>query len=170
MSRPLAGTLVPLVLAMAFAGTKIAARTTSAAVTGSAGPPSEVWTDWSGTAVFCAFAGVAALNALVTVLVSRGRDLAVLQLAGGTRRRLLLMVSGEAVLVATTAVLLAGLAAGATLLPMLHTSLGTWLPRVPAPALATGLVLAFGLVAAGTVLPAAVLTRRPALERSAGAG
>ena len=170
MSRPLAGTLVPLVLAMAFAGVKIAARTTSAAVTGSAGPPAEVWTDWSGTAVFCAFAGVAALNALVTVLVSRGRDLAVLQLVGGTRRRLLLMVSGEAALVATTAVLLAGLAAGATLLPMLHTSLGTWLPRVPAPALAAGLVLAFGLVAAGTVLPAAVLTRRPALERSVGAG
>jgi putative ABC transport system permease protein len=78
-------------------------------------------------------------------------------------------VSGEAALVATTAVLLAGLAAGATLLPMLHTSLGTWLPRVPAPALAAGLVLAFGLVAAGTVLPAAVLTRRSALERSAGA-
>ena len=170
MSRPLAGTLVPLVLAMAFAGVKIAVRTTSAAVTGSPGSPTEVWTDYSGTTVFCAFAGVAALNTLVTVLVARGRDLAVLQLAGGTRRRLLLMVSGEAALVSTTAVLLAGVAAGATLLPMLHTSLGTWLPRFPAPVVAGGLLLALGVVAAGMVLPAAALTRRPPLQRTGGAG
>jgi putative ABC transport system permease protein len=170
MSRPLAGTLVPLVLSMAFAGVKVAVRTTSAAVTGSPGSPTEVWTDYSGTTVFCAFAGVAALNALVTVIVARGLDLAVLQLAGGTRLRLLLMVTGEAALVAATAVLLAGVAAGATLLPMLHTSLGTWLPRFPAPVLATGLLLALGVVTVGMVLPAAVLTRRPPLQRMGGAG
>jgi putative ABC transport system permease protein len=67
---------------------KVAVHTTSTAVTGSPGSPTEVWTDYSGTAVFCAFAGIAALNTLVTVLVGRGGDLAVLQLAGGTRRRL----------------------------------------------------------------------------------
>jgi putative ABC transport system permease protein len=164
LSRPLSGALVPLVLALAFAAIKVATHTTSAAVTGQPDPPADVWTDWCGTAVYCAFAGVAALNALVTVLVGRRGDLAVLRLAGGTRRRVLLVVAGEAAIVTAAAVLLAGVAGGATLLPMLHTSLGTWLPRVPAPALGAGLLQTAGLVAAGTVGPAVVLTRRPPVE------
>jgi len=99
LSRPLSGALVPLVLALAFAAIKVATHTTSAAVTGQPDPPADVWTDWCGTAVYCAFAGVAALNALVTVLVGRRGDLAVLRLAGGTRRRVLLVVAGEAAIV-----------------------------------------------------------------------
>jgi putative ABC transport system permease protein len=170
LSRPLSGALVPLVLAIAFAAIKVASHTTAAAVTGRPDPAADVWTDYCGTAVYCAFAGIAALNALVTVLVGRRGDLAVLQLAGGSRRRVVLLVAGEAVLITAAAVLLAGVAAGATLLPMLHTSLGTWLPRVPVPALGAGLALTAGLVVAGTVLPAAVLTRQPPLERWGRAG
>jgi putative ABC transport system permease protein len=170
LSRPLSDALVPLVLALAFAAIKVASHTTAAAVTGRPDPAADVWTDYCGTAVYCAFAGIAALNALVTVLVGRRGDLAVLQLAGGSRRRVVLLVAGEAVVITAAAVLLAGVAAGATLLPMLHTSLGTWLPRVPVPALGAGLALTAGLVAAGTVLPAAVLTRQPPLQRSGRAG
>jgi putative ABC transport system permease protein len=170
LSRPLSGALVPLVLAIAFAAIKVAVHTTTAAVGGRPDPPADVWTDYCGTAVYCAFAAIAALTALVTVLVARGRDLAVLQLVGGSRRRVLAVVAGEAAIVTAAAVLLAGVAAGATLLPMLRTSLGTWLPRLPAPALGAGLVLTAAVVAAGTVLPAAVLTRRPPLDRSVGAG
>jgi putative ABC transport system permease protein len=166
LSRPLSGALVPLVLAIAFAAIKVASHTTAAAVTGRPDPAADVWTDYSGTAVYCAFAGIAALTALVTVLVGRRGDLAVLQLAGGSRRRVVLLVAGEAAVITVAAVLLAGVAAGATLLPMLHTGLGTWLPRVPVPALGAGLLLTAGLVAAGTVLPAAVLTRRPPLDRT----
>jgi putative ABC transport system permease protein len=76
------------------------------------------------------------------------------------------MVAGEAAIVLAAAVLLAVVAAGATLLPVLHTGLGTWLPRVPAPVLGTGLLLTAALVAAGTVLPAGVLSRRPPLDRA----
>src|SRR4051794_16516862 len=165
LSRPLSGALVPLVLALSFAAIKVTAHTTAAAVTGRPGPAAEVWTDYSGTAVYCAFAAIAALNALVTVVVGRRGDLAVLQLAGGSRRRVVLLVAGEAALITAAAVGLAGVAADATLLPMLHTGLGTWLPRIPLPVLGAGLLLTGALVSAGTVLPAAVLTRQPPLQR-----
>ena len=168
-SRALSGALVPLVLAVAFAAVKVSAHTTAAAVTGMPAPAADVWTDYSGTAVYCAFAGVAAVNALVTVVVGGRRDLVVLQLVGASRGRVLLLVAGEAVIVTAAAVLFAAVAAGATLLPMLHSSLGTWLPRVPAPAICAGLLLTAGLVTVGMVGPAAVLTRRSPLRRSGGA-
>ena len=170
LSRPLSGALVPLVLAVAFAGIKVAGHTTAAAVTGRPEPAADVWTNYSGTAVYCAFAGIAALNALVTVVVGRRGDLAVLQLVGGSRRRVLLLVAVEGAIITAAAILLAAVAAGATLLPMLHTGLGTWLPRVPLPVLGAGLVLTAGLVAAGTVGTAVVLTGQPPLQRSRRAG
>ena len=68
MTRALSGALVPLVLATAFAIVKIATHTTAAHVSGIADPPVDRWTDYSGTAVYCAFAGVAAFNCFVTVL------------------------------------------------------------------------------------------------------
>ena len=57
----------------------------------------------------------------------------------------------------------------ATLLPMLHTSLGTWLPRVPVPALGCRAAsLTAGLVAPARWLPAAVLTAPAAAGGGAG--
>jgi putative ABC transport system permease protein len=164
MTRSLSGALIPLVLAAAFAAVKVAIHTTSAHVTGVSDPVADLWTDYSGTVVYSAFAGVAALNCLITVLVGRRRDLAAMQLAGATRRDLIRMVWGETIIVTATALVLAAGVAGATLLPILHTGLGRWLPYIPASTIAAGMVLVGAVVAAGMVAPVAVLTRRPATE------
>jgi putative ABC transport system permease protein len=155
MSRALSGALVPLVLVIAFAAAKVAMHTTPAHRTGATEPAGELWTDYSGTVVYCTFAAIAALNTLITVLVGRQRDLAVAQLAGGTRRRVLAVVICEAVLVTATALVLAAGIAIATLLPILRT-----VPYVPPAYLVVGGLLTAAVVAAGMVGPAAVLTRR----------
>ena len=51
-----------------------------------------------------------------------------------------------------------------TLLPLLHTVLGTWSPWVPAPWLLGGVGATAALVFAGLVLPAAIMLRRPPVE------
>jgi putative ABC transport system permease protein len=155
MSRALSGALVPLVLVIAFAAVKVAMHTTPAHRTGAGEPAGDVWTDYSGTVVYCAFAAIAALSTLITVLVGRRRDLAVAGLAGGTRQRVLAVVVCEAVLVTATALGLAAAIATATLLPILRTA-----PYVPPAYLVVGVLLAAAVVAAGMVVPAAVLTRR----------
>ena len=66
MARPLSGALVPLVLAAAFTTVKIAVHTTTARVTGLAGPAADVWTDYSGTAIYASFAAVAARSGPVS--------------------------------------------------------------------------------------------------------
>jgi putative ABC transport system permease protein len=160
MTRSLSGALIPLVLAAAFAAVKVAIHTTTARVTGVSRPAAETWTDYSGTAIYAAFAGVAALNCLVTVLLGRRRALAAMQLAGGTRGDLIKMALVEAMIVTVTAIVLAAGVAVATLAPILHTAVGRWLPLIPAPVIAGGILLVGAGVAAGMVAPAAVLTRR----------
>ncbi|GIF62625.1 hypothetical protein Ais01nite_06600 [Asanoa ishikariensis] len=161
LSRALSGALVPLVLAVAFAAVKVAVHSTTTHVTGRTGPAAEAWLDYSGTAVYCLFAAVAAVNTLATVVVGRRRDLALLGLAGATRGRVLAVVVCEAGIVTVTGLVLAAGVAGVTLVPMVHTALGTWTPYVPPSTLAAGVLATAAVVAAGTVLPAALLTRRP---------
>jgi putative ABC transport system permease protein len=167
MTRALSGALVPLVLATAFAIVKIATHTTAEHVTGIADPAMDLWTDYSGTTVYCAFAGVAALNCFATVLVGRRRDLATMQLAGATRHTLMRIVAIEAAIVAVVAVAIAAVLAATTLAPMLHTSLGVWLPYVPVTTVVAGVVLVGIVVAAGMVTPAAVLTRQSPIVNAA---
>src|SRR4051794_12729633 len=164
MTRALSGALVPLVLAAAFAGVKIAAHTTAAAVTGVADPAVDRWTDYSGTAVYCAFAAVAALTCFLTVTVGRQDDLAAIQLAGATRQQVVRIALLHALVVTATALVLAAAVAGATLVPVLHTALGTWVPSVPPTVVVAGVVMVGAVVAGGMVAPAALLTRRPPVE------
>jgi putative ABC transport system permease protein len=159
MTRSLSGALIPLVLAAAFIAVKVAIHTTTARATGVPAPAAELWIDYSGTAVYSAFAGVAALNCFITVLVGRRRALAAMQLAGGTRRDLIRMVAGEATIVTVTALLLAAGVAVATLAPILDTSIGRWLPSMPVTVTVWGILFVGSVVATGMVAPVAVLTR-----------
>jgi putative ABC transport system permease protein len=164
MTRSLSGTLVPLVLAAAFTTLKIAMHTTTTRVTGVTGPAADVWTDYSGTAIYATFAGVAALNCLVTVVVNRRRDLAAMQLLGADRRTLVRMTLVEAAVVTATASVLAAGVAGITLAPMLHTALGRWLPYFPPLVPVAGVVLMACIVIAGMVAPAAAVTRAAPID------
>jgi putative ABC transport system permease protein len=164
MSRSLSGALVPLVLAAAFAAVKIAVHTTTTRVTGVAEPTADVWTDYSGTLIYAAFAAVAAMNCLVTVVVNRRRELATMQLLGGSRRSLVTMTLIEAVVVSVTAVVLASGVAGITLVPMLHSSLGRWVPYLPSVVPVAGVTLVGCLVAVGMAGPVAALTRSAPID------
>ena len=159
MTRSLSGALVPLVLAAAFTAVKIAVHTTANRVTGVTGTAADVWTDYSGTVIYATFAGVAALNCLVTVVVNRRRDLAAMQLLGADRRTLIGMTAVEAMLVTATAVVLAAGVAGITLAPMLHTSLGRWLPYFPPVVPVAGVALMACVVMMGMAAPAVAVTR-----------
>lgn len=130
-AKALSGALVPLVLAVGFATIKVTAHTTAAHVTGVPDPAADVWLDYSGTAVYVTFAAVAALNTLVTFMLSRRGEIAATQLAGATRARVLGLVTCEALIVTCTALLAAASVAAATLLPLVHTALGAWVPYLP---------------------------------------
>jgi putative ABC transport system permease protein len=164
MSRSLSGALVPLVLAAAFAAVKIAVHTTTTRVTGVAEPTADVWTDYSGTLIYAAFAAVAAVNCLVTVVVNRRRELVTMQLLGGSRRSLVTMTLVEGAVVSVTAVVLACGVAGITLVPMLHSSLGRWVPYLPALVPLSGVMLVAGLVGLGMAGPAVALTRSAPID------
>ncbi len=163
-AKTYSGAVVPLTLAIAFTAVQVFMQTTPAHVTGVPQPADELWSDYSGTAVYAAFAAVAAVNTLINATVARRRDLAVTRLAGGTRGRVLAVVFCEALLVTATSLVVAAVVAGTTLLPMLHTSLGTWWPWMPASYLIGGVLVTSVLVLAGTVVPAAAGMRRPAVE------
>ncbi|MFI7546898.1 FtsX-like permease family protein [Actinoplanes sp. NPDC049599] len=163
-AKALSGALVPLTLAVAFTAIKVIILKTAEHRTGAAPPAADRWLEYSGTAIYVAFAAVAAVNTLVTVVLSRRRDLAVIQLAGATRRRALAVVICEALLVTGTALVVGAAVAATTTLPMLHTALGTWTPWVPVGWVVTGVLGTAGLVLAGTALPAALAMRRPPIE------
>jgi putative ABC transport system permease protein len=164
MSRSLSGALVPLVLAAAFAAVKVAVHTTTTRVTGVAEPTADAWTDYSGTLIYAVFAAVAAVNCLVTVVVNRRRELATMQLLGGSRRSLVTITLIEAAVVSVTAVVLASGVAGITLVPMLHASLGRWVPYLPTVVPVAGVTLMGCLVAVGMAGPAAALTRSAPID------
>jgi putative ABC transport system permease protein len=159
MTRKLSSALIPIVLAAAFAGIKIAAHTTAGTGTG---PADELWVDFSGTSIFCAFAGVAALNCFATVVITRRHSLAAIQLAGASRRDLIVMTAIEVFIVAGVAAVLAAGVACATLIPILHQSLGVWFPRVPLSVLLVWIATICAVVAVGMLMPTARFTlRRP---------
>ena len=163
-AKNLSGALVALLLAVAFAMVKVASHETIQHVTGARASAAELWTEYSGTAVYTGFAAVAALNTLITVTLARRRALAVIRLAGGTRTGVLTIVTCEALIV-----IVAGLVAGVgiattTLAPLLHTTIGTRLPWLPAWELVAGVLAVAAVVLAGTVVPAALAMRRPPIE------
>jgi putative ABC transport system permease protein len=163
-AKALSGALVPLVLAVGFAAIKVTAHTTAGHVSGSPDPAADVWLDYSGTAVYVAYAAVAAVNTLVTVMLSRRGEIAATQLAGATRARMIGVVTCEALTVSGAALLAAAGVAATTLLPLLHSALGTWMPYLPPGHLLAGVAGVLMLVGLGTVLPAALLMRRPPIE------
>lgn len=162
-SRALSTALIPLVLAGSFAAVKVGAHATAEHVTGVRPPAADVWLDYSGTAIFGAFAVIAAINTLLTVSVGRERELALMRLAGATRGRVLAVWACEAGLVLMTVLVLAAGIAFATLAPMTHTALGA-LPYLSPAQAAAGVLIGVAVVAAGTVAPAAVLMRKRPID------
>ncbi|MET8540476.1 FtsX-like permease family protein [Kitasatospora sp. NPDC004799] len=126
--------------------------------------------DWANSvtaAVLGGFAAITAANTLVMTVLDRGREVGLLRLTGATRRQVRGMMRWEALLVAATGLLLGGLIAWVTLVPIAR-GLADAPPYVPP---GTALPLAAAAVAlclAATALPTRVLLRSRPLAATAG--
>lgn len=118
------------------------------------------WANKVMAAVLGGFAAVAAANTLVMTVLDRRREVALLRLAGTTRRQVLGMLRREALLVAAAGLLIGGVIAWITLVPIARGLTGAS-PYVP-PGTALGIAgaaVALGLLA--TALPGRALLRAP---------
>jgi putative ABC transport system permease protein len=117
--------------------------------------------------VMVGYAALAAGNTMVMAALARGRELALLRLAGVTRRQVRRMVDAEQVGLLGTALTVGALIAGMTLVAVVHALTGTLVPYVPP----MGWVIVLGgttaLALATTILPVSRLLRMPAV-RAAG--
>lgn len=163
-ARSYSPAMIPLTLAASFVVVDIVAGTTEAHLTGVAQPASDLWTTYTATGVYSAFAAVAALNTLITLTMSRRRDLAVTRLAGGTRGRVAGVIVCEALVVGFTGVLVATVVSLTTIVPMLHASLGTWWPWAPPAGVIVWVLALLAITVTGTLVPALAGMRRPPVE------
>lgn len=115
-------------------------------------------------AVLVGYAVLAAANTLVMAALARTRELALLRLAGVTRRQVKRMVHAEQAGLLGTALVIGGAIAAVTLTSVVNAVAGQRVPYVPAAgwAVVVGGTVALALVA--TVLPVGRLLRTPPVE------
>jgi putative ABC transport system permease protein len=119
------------------------------------------WANQVMAAVLGGFAAVAAANTLAMTVLDRRREVALLRLAGTTRRQVRGMLRWEALVVAASGLLIGAGIAWITLVPIARGLTGGS-PYVP-PVTGFGIVAgALALVLAATSLPGRALLRRPA--------
>ncbi|MFD7064360.1 FtsX-like permease family protein [Streptomyces sp. NPDC059906] len=170
------GGLVPQILVTAAAGTDPAALTSSLSALAKEQPGLQVsgrevleaaqadaddtqaWMAYLVLGVVVGYATLALINTQVLATTERRKEFMLQRLIGATRRQVLQMMTVEASLVALAGVILGLLVAGATLVPLSMSVLGTALPGgspwilVAVVAGATALTLMTTLLAAGAVL------------------
>jgi putative ABC transport system permease protein len=122
------------------------------------------WTIHVSVLVLLVYVIIAALNTLAMAALSRRGELAILRLAGVTRRQLLRMVRIEQAVLLGLALAVGGAIAALTLVPMVKGTTGSATPYIPAGgwlAVIGGTIL---LGMAGTLLPVLRLLRIPPIE------
>ncbi|MFB6888531.1 FtsX-like permease family protein [Kitasatospora sp. NPDC056327] len=125
------------------------------------------WANTVMAGVLGGFAAVTAANTLVMMVLDRRREVALLRLAGTTRRQVRHMMRWEALLVAATGLGVGAVIAWVTLVPITRGLTGA-APHVPA---GTAVPLAAGAVVlclAATALPARALLRSRPVAASGG--
>ncbi len=107
---------------------------------------------------------IAALNTLATAAFARRRELANLRLTGTTKGQLVQMVCVELVVLLGLALVLGGLIAAVTLIPMVRGTTGSPTPYIPLGGWATviGSTMLVGVL--GTLLPLAAMLRIPPIR------
>jgi putative ABC transport system permease protein len=121
------------------------------------------WTIHVSVIVLLVYVVIAALNTLAMAALARRAELAILRLAGVTRRQLLRMVRIEEAVLLGLALTVSGAIAALTLVPMVRGTTGSS-PYIPAGgwlAVIGGTIL---LGMAGTLLPVLRVLRIPPLE------
>jgi putative ABC transport system permease protein len=128
---------------------------------------------WLGplfVAITFIFTSIAVVNTLVMIALRRGRELALLQLTGATKRQVRAMARWEAALIVAIG-LGVGLAIAATaLLPLSHSLTGTLSPYVPPAQLAAILGISTLLALLAMILPTRRVLRTPPIAGVGDAG
>lgn len=122
------------------------------------------WTIHVSVLVLLAYVVIGALNTLAMAALARRSELGVLRLAGLTRRQLLRMVRLEQSVLLGLALVVGGLIAAGTLIPMVNGTTGSPDPYIPVlgwVAVIGGVIL---LGTAGTLLPVLNMLRTPPIE------
>lgn len=163
ITRSLSGAFIPLVLAIAFAGVKLATIATMAHF-GQGTTSEDAFTDYSGTFICVMFAAIAALNCLITLSIARRRNLAIIQLAGASRRQIMTISWVQSLIIALLGLILGSIIACLTLFPLIYKLFGIWVPYLSLNAIVGGIVLVVAVVAAGLVVPSVLLTRKRPIE------
>ena len=119
------------------------------------------WLNKLLVAVMIGYAALAAANAMVLAALARGRELAALRLAGGTRRQIARMVHAEQAGLLGVSLVIGGSVAAGTLVAVIHALTGSLLPYVPVTGWLAVLAGTTLLAMATTVLPIRHLLRTP---------
>ncbi len=163
ITRSLSGAIIPLVLAIAFTGVQITTIATSAHF-GQGTTSEDAFTTYSGTFICVLFAAIAALNCLITLSIARRRNLAIIQLAGGSRRQITTIFWVQSLIIALFGVVIGSIIACLTVFPMIHKEFGAWIPYLPLNVIVGGITLTVAIVAMGLVVPSILLARKRPIE------
>ncbi len=112
----------------------------------------DAWITFAVVAVIVAYAAMSLTNLLVASLAGRRRELALLRLAGATRRQIRRMLSAEALLVAAVGAIAGTAVAIAGLIPLAVATAGSPLPSGPVSVFAGVLAIVAALVLVPTLL------------------
>lgn len=149
-------------LAASYPGIRVRDR----AALGSVDDPDRETNRWLGplfVAIVFIFTSIAVVNTLVMIALRRGRELALLQLTGATKRQVRSMARWEAALIIAIG-LGVGLAIAATaLLPLSHALTGALAPSIPLGQLGAILGVSALLSWAALTLPTRRALREPAI-------
>ena len=115
----------------------------------------DTWITLAVVGVIVAYAAMSLVNALVAALAARRRELALLRLAGATRRQICAMLEAEALLVAAVGAIAGTAVAIAGLIPLSVATAGSPLPSGPIWVFGAVLVV----IAALVLLPTLVVSR-----------
>jgi putative ABC transport system permease protein len=118
-------------------------------------PEVDVWITFAVVGVIVAYAALSLINSLVAALTGRRREIALLHMAGATRRQIRRMLQAEALVIAGVGALVGTAVAIAGLIPLAVATAGSPLPFGPPWVFAAVLLTIVALV----VLPTLVVTR-----------
>jgi putative ABC transport system permease protein len=122
-------------------------------------PQIDVWITLAVVGVIVAYAALSLINALVAALTGRRRELALLHLAGATRRQLRRMLRTEALTIAGIGAAAGTAVAIAGLIPLAIATAGSPLPSGPVWVFAVTLATIAALVLAPTLAVSHTLLR-----------
>jgi putative ABC transport system permease protein len=147
-------------LAPRYPGLRVSGRASIATAT-DAERETNRWLGPLFVVIIFAFTSIAVVNTLTMIALQRGRELALLQLVGGTKRQVRSMARWEAGLIITIGLGVGLAIAAAALLPLSHALTGGLRPHVPLDQLAAILGVSALLALAALALP----TRRTMRSR-----